>query len=159
MQLRKQLKWCEITDEENVGRGEIYFRLCRPLPFLDIGPLHADAWFWELGHGSMPVVDFETQRVKLWFCLESEEEKTGFKYVPGSHKNIYDYGGELRGGFIKPTFDEANYDLDIRSLTGGAGKFIIFNDRLLHGGEALYSGTRVSVELTLVIDKNWRKRK
>ena len=66
-ELNSQFKWFEITDEENIGFSEIYFRLCRPKPFKDVGPLHADAWFWELGHGEMPKVSFETQRVKFWF--------------------------------------------------------------------------------------------
>ena len=45
------------------------------------------------------------------------------------------------------------YDLEISSLGGNAGRFIVFNDRLLHGGEVLENGTRVSLEFTLVIAK------
>ena len=41
----------EISDENDVGREEIYWRIVRPNEGQDMGPLHADAWFWELGHG------------------------------------------------------------------------------------------------------------
>lgn len=153
-ELKSHFDWWEITDEENVGFGEVYFRLCRPSPFKDVGPLHADAWFWELGHGEMPKVSFETQRVKFWFCLEASESLTGFRYTPSSHTKTFDYGGEQRDGFVKPTFHEAAHDLSIKSLKGTSGKFIIFNDRLLHGGEVLNTGTRVSVEFTLVIPQS-----
>lgn len=149
--LNSQFDWYEITDEDNVGFSEVYFRLCRPKPFKDVGPLHADAWFWELGHGEMPQVNFDTQRIKFWFCLETDNTKTGLRYVPGSHKKQYDYGGEQRDGFIKPTFDETQHNLAISSLNGKPGKFIVFNDRLLHGGEILEKGTRVSLEFTLAI--------
>lgn len=43
-----------ISDEEEIGYPEIYWRLVRPTPHRDVGPLHADAWFWELGHGTTP---------------------------------------------------------------------------------------------------------
>ena len=152
-EMKLQFDWHEITDEENVGHPEVYFRLCRPDPFTDVGPLHADSWFWELGHGEMPKVDFDTQRIKFWFCLETEEAKTGFRFVENSHEKSYNYTGLQRDGFVKPTFDEATHDLSIESLIGKPGSFFVFNDRLLHGGEVLKSGTRVSCEFTLVIRK------
>lgn len=156
-ELRSQFDWHHITDEENVGFGEVYFRLCRPAPFKDVGPLHADAWFWELGHGEMPKTDFDTQRVKFWFCLETKESKTGFIFVPGSHKKKYNYTGEFRDGFVKPVFNKTDYNLKVESLCGKPGTFVVFNDLLLHGGEALGSGTRVSLEFTLVIHKKLKK--
>lgn len=41
----------KISDEENEGREEIFWRLVRPHQSSDIGPLHADGWFWDFGHG------------------------------------------------------------------------------------------------------------
>ena len=151
LNLKSKFDWYKISDEENMGFGEIYFRICRPLPYKDIGPMHADAWFWELGHGEMPKVNFDTQRIKFWFCLETKESKTGFRFVPGSHKKNYNYKSEYRDGFVKPTFKEEEYDLSIESLKGKPGTFIVFNDRLLHSGEPLNSHTRVSIEFTLVL--------
>jgi hypothetical protein len=150
-ELKAHFEWYNITDEENVGFPEVYFRLCRPEPFIDVGPLHADAWFWELGHGEMPKANFDIQRIKFWFCLETEEAKTGFRFVENSHKRDYNYAGIERDGFVKPTFDETKHDLLIKSFTGKPGSLIVFNDRLLHGGEILKSGTRVSLEFTLAI--------
>ena len=150
--LDKQLEWYEITDEEKSGWGEVYFRLCRPAPYVDVGPLHADAWFWELGHGKIPYREFSTKRVKIWFCLHADGDKTGFKFADGSHKKSYNYSGESRDGFVKPTFDESKYDLNIKSLKGNIGTFIVFNDCLIHSGEVLKSSTRVSLEFTLEIN-------
>ena len=102
----------------------------------------------------MPSTGFNTKRTKFWFCLHADGDKTGFRYANASHKKSFNYDGEQRDGFVKPTFDESKYDLDIRSLRGGSGTFIVFNDRLLHGGEVLTTDTRVSLEFTLVTKKN-----
>ena len=56
----------EISDEENVGREEIYWRLVRPNEKNDLGLLHADAWFWDLGHGITPD---DVIRVKIWIGI------------------------------------------------------------------------------------------
>lgn len=149
-ELKTCFDWWEITNEEGSGFYEVYFRLCRPAPYNDVGPVHADAWFWELGHGKMPKTNFETQRIKFWFSLETSEPSTGFKYAPKSHTEAFEYDGEHRDGLIKPIFEEMRYDISMKSLNGGPGRFIVFNDRLLHGGEVLNSGTRVSLEFTLL---------
>ena len=38
----------EITDEEGYGHPALYWRIVRPNSHNDIGPLHADKWFWDL---------------------------------------------------------------------------------------------------------------
>src|SRR5690348_10051266 len=43
-----------ISNEEEIYPEEIYWRIVRPQMKSDVGPLHADAWFWALGHGKMP---------------------------------------------------------------------------------------------------------
>jgi hypothetical protein len=43
----------EISDEEQLGRPNFYWRLVRPNTPQDIGPFHRDSWFWNISkvHG------------------------------------------------------------------------------------------------------------
>ena len=152
--LKSQIDWFQISDEENIGYPEVYFRLVRPSPCSDIGPLHCDAWFWELGHGEMPKVPFEVQRTKFWFSLYNQNNSTGFRYVNGSHQIKLSYSAEERDGLNKPFFEESLYQLDIEELNRKPGSFIVFNDNLLHGGYATEIDTRVSCEFTLILKQN-----
>lgn len=138
-----------ISDEENFGWPGIYWRLVRP-GNTDIGPLHADKWFWDLGHGQMPDGYY---RVKVWMSLFSEAGKSGLRVIPGSQlRDDWKYHGEMRNGMMKPVFDEQEADLDILNLPMNAGQMVIFHDKLLHGGMPNKSETsRVSLELTLLV--------
>lgn len=139
----------ELADEENIGREQIYWRIVRPNEKLDVGPLHADAWFWELGHGAMPK---NRKRVKVWVALYCEPGLNGLRLVPGSHKKEWRYHGEHRGGFLKPQIDEDENHLKPQLVDTKPGDAIVFHDRLLHGG-ALNRGnfTRISLEFTLFV--------
>lgn len=141
----------KITDEENVGREEIYWRLVRPNELGDIGPLHADAWFWELGHGAMPK---NTERVKVWVALYCEPGLNGLCLLPESHKKKWKYHGEYRDGFSKPQIDEDESKLNPELIHTKPGDAIVFHDRLLHGGvQNKGKFTRVSLEFTMLIKK------
>lgn len=141
----------EITDEENVGREEIYWRLVRPNEPSDMGPLHADAWFWELGHGAMPK---NTERVKVWIALYCEPGLNGLRLVPHSHKKEWKYHGEYRDGFSKPQIDEDENQLQAELICTKPGDAIVFHDRLLHGGAPNRGQhTRVSLEFTMLVKK------
>lgn len=139
----------DMADEENVGREGIYWRLVRPNEPADIGPLHADAWFWALGHGITPP---GFRRVKVWVAIYCEPGKSGLRIVPNSHQKRWPYWSEERHGFMKPCFDEAMVDLPIKLAMTAPGKAIVFSDLLLHGG-AVNTGyrTRVSVEFTMFV--------
>jgi hypothetical protein len=147
-ELKEELGEVLISDEEEIGYPEIYWRLVRPLPFIDVGPIHADAWFWDLGHGQTPKGH---QRIKFWFSLYNEVGQNGFCFVPSSHTQQYEYQSEVRHGFAKPVFDETKYDLKIDIFKSSPGDFIIFNDKLLHGGKAGGTLTRISMEFTLFV--------
>jgi hypothetical protein len=139
----------EISDEEDVGFEEMYWRLVRPDSASDVGPLHADAWFWELGHGKTPPGH---KRVKVWVSIFSEPGKNGFKYVLGSHKKQWKHHGEERDGFVKPQIDEDEASLGAVVFESRAGDAIVFHDRLLHGGAPGGSSTRVSMEFTIFVN-------
>lgn len=135
-----------ISDEDNIGHEEIYWRLVRPNSPTDVGPLHADAWFWDLGHGQTPA---GAQRVKVWISLYSEAGKNGFQFVPGSHQREWKYHGVHKHGIIKPQIDEDLTSLDRAIFNGKPGDAIVFHDRLLHGGIIGGTTTRVSLEFTI----------
>ena len=147
--LREQFGKIVVSDEEEVGWEELYWRLVRPGQPGDIGPLHADAWFWELGHGATPP---GTERVKVWIAIVTEPELSGLRVVPGSHLREWRYHGEHRHGFVKPVIDEDEKDLNPQLVPMNPGDAIVFHDRLLHGG-ALNQGqlTRVSLEFTMFV--------
>ena len=142
----------EISDEENVGREEIYWRLVRPNEKNDVGPLHADAWFWDLGHGT---TSDNKVRVKVWIGIYVEPGLSGFIYVPESHLKDWPYRSVLKDGFNKPLIDVSEGSLNPVFFKGEPGDVIIFHDKLLHGG-AIGKGenTRVSLEFTMFV-KPW----
>jgi hypothetical protein len=150
--LEKVTGGLEISSEEGSGYPEIYWRLVRPRPFLDTGPMHADAWFWELD----PNFDSSEHitRIKFWVGLWTEPSISGFKYVSGSHKTSFPYSSELRDGKKKPKFDHTDFDLEETHLESKAGTIIIFNDRLLHGGVPGNKYTRVSLEFTFFVSNS-----
>ena len=94
----------------------------------------------------------------FWFSLYNETGQNGFCYVPSSHKQNFEYQSETRHGFKKPVFDETKHDLNIQIFKSNPGDFIIFNDKLLHGGKAGGNQTRVSIEFTLFVNDNYLKK-
>ena len=140
-----------ISDEENLGRENLYWRLVRPDSPSDVGPMHADQWFWALGHGLAPD---DVQRVKIWIGIYCEKGQNGFRLVPGSHRRDWPYHGENRDGFVKPVIDISDGELDIHMFDGEPGDAIVFNDRMLHGGAVGGSRTRVSLEFTMFVKKD-----
>ena len=146
--LEDEFGYFEISDEDNVGHEEIYWRLVRPNSPTDVGPLHADAWFWDLGHGVTPR---GCKRVKVWIAIHCTPGKDGFKFVPGSHKHEWPYHGELRDGITKPKIGVSEKELDVVIFNSQPGEAIIFNDHLLHGGAVGQNETRVSLEFTMFV--------
>jgi hypothetical protein len=139
----------EISDEEGLGREEITWRIVRPRGARDTGPVHADRWFWHLGHGHTPP---GCRRVKVWVAVVTEPGLSGLRVVPGSHRRAWRYHGELRDGFVKPRIDEDVDRLDLRLLPTEPGDAVVFHDGLLHGGgESLGVATRVSFEFTMFV--------
>lgn len=136
-----------ISNEEEIHPEEIYWRIVRPGMAGDIGPVHADAWFWDLGHGKTPP---DTTRIKVWIPFYSEPGMNGLKVLPGSHRKAWPYHGEQRDGFVKPQADFDERTIPMQLLNIEPGTLVVFHDRLLHGG-AFNTGmtTRVSAEFTI----------
>jgi len=148
--LKKQLNIGSVATEEKCGWQEMYWRIVRP-GNSDIGALHADRWFWDLGHGDMTE---GMRRIKIWIAIEVESELSGLRVIPGSHlKGDWKYHGEVdHTGIAKPKFDEDESKLDIYNIPTNSGDFVVFHDDLIHGGMVNKSDTtRVSLEATLLI--------
>ena len=143
-----------ITDEDNLGYGNVYWRLVRPFQDADVGPLHRDQWFWSLNDHHMMPTGTNT-RIKLWAPLFSDLGKNGLLVEPFSHsRDDIEWVGELRHGIQKPVLltDPSSFNLELLHIQ--PGQAILFHDRLIHGGALNQSDeqTRVSIELTLAFD-------
>lgn len=150
-QLEEEFGEFLVSDEEEVGWEEFYWRIVRP-GNSDVGPLHADSWFWDAGHGKTPE---GRERVKVWLAIYCEKGRNGLRVIPGSHlRNDWRYHLVERDGFRKPQFDEEEDQLDIQVVPTDPADGIIFHDRLIHGGAPnLGNTTRVSLEFTLFVRK------
>lgn len=149
--LEQQLGAFNISNEEALQSEEIYWRLVRPNQPNDMGPLHADSWFWDLGHGTTPP---DKKRIKVWIALECEPGLNGLRLVPHSQKKQWRYHGEYRHGFVKPVLDEEEHTLGAEIMYTSPGDAVVFHDNLLHGGAPNHGKyTRVSMEFTIFAEK------
>ena len=156
--LRLQYGDLELSDEEHIGRWVVYWRIVRPFAPSDVGPMHADKWFWDLGYNNYALPDGFEDRVKVWLPVHVET-LSSLGIVPGSHlKDGWKWHGEMRHGVLKPAFDEPPGGVNPISLEAKPGDAVVFHDRLLHGG-ALNRGknTRVSFEFTVMFKSAERR--
>ena len=142
----------EISDEENLGYGNIYWRLVRPFKNADVGPIHRDSWFWHL-NDKFPKPIYKFSRIKVWIAIEAEAGKSGLMIENESHKRQdIKWEGEFRDGIMKPKLIDKSEEFEMKLVNTNPGDIILFNDDLIHGG-SLNTGknTRVSSEFTIFI--------
>jgi len=137
-----------ISGEDGVEPEEIYWRLVRPNSPSDVGPLHADEWFWRVGNWYTPV---GYRRLKIWISVYSEKGKNGFKLVQGSHRKEWKFSSEEKSGVYKPVIQEDEETLGATFFESNPGDAIVFHDKLLHGGSIGGVNTRVSMEWTMFV--------
>lgn len=134
-----------VTDEESLGFPNIYWRLVRANSPTDVGPVHADRWFWDLGHGFIPQ---GYKRVKVWMPLIQDDKHPSLMILPGSHKEEFAYDfREDAFGKRKPLFKNKEAIDRLIVAPVKVGQAIVFNDNLLHGGR-VSNLDRVSLEWT-----------
>jgi hypothetical protein len=137
-----------------ISHDELNWRLVRPNRPGDVGPLHADKWFWDAGYGygSMPA-GFD--RFKIWIAVHTEPGANGLCVKPGSHRREWRHHFEEKDGVRKPVFDEDPDEVGTELLPLAAGRMVMFHDELLHGGVVNRGTTcRVSIELTVLFDRD-----
>jgi hypothetical protein len=131
-----------------ISDDELNWRLVRPHADDDVGPVHADGWFWELGYGRIPP---GWDRFKIWVPIYSEVGANGLSVKPYSHlRRDWKRHAEVRHGMAKPVLDENVDELNMQLLPLEPGAMVMFHDALLHGG-VVNRGTRCRVSLELTI--------
>ena len=141
-----------ISDEEHLGRPNIYWRLVRPNEPQDVGPMHRDSWFWSLNK-NFPKPKYKFHRLKVWIAIFVEKGLNGLKVEPASqYRKDIKWAGEKRHGIEKPILITPPENIKSMLIETDPGQAIVFNDDLLHGG-SLNKGkySRVSVEFTMLI--------
>jgi hypothetical protein len=150
--LRESLEATGISDEEQIGRSNYYWRLTRPFLGEDVGPVHRDEWFWLLNN------DFGLnltglKRIKVWIAIQTEQGMNGLLVQPGSHK-LQDllWEGRFAGSINKPVLKTKIDPNSMILLPTPPGYGVIFDDKLLHGGALNQSRyCRCSIEFTLLV--------
>jgi hypothetical protein len=143
-QVRMSMGEFQITDEEDIGFGNVYFRLARPGRHEDVGPPHADSWFWEISGKATG------KRFKVWIPLWPTEGAAAFRFIPSSHrsKDRFRYEIVSKYGSRKPQIITEIPD-ELYKLHGSrSGVPIIFHDDLIHGGIVIDRDLRISIEFT-----------
>tara|TARA_Y100001968_G_scaffold43474_1_gene33476 strand:- start:1652 stop:2413 length:762 start_codon:yes stop_codon:yes gene_type:complete len=139
----------EISDDLNLGYPCFSFRIVRPNVPLDIGPLHADQWFIDIGATPNRVPKQPSKLIKFWIPLQSHSTLSNLIVVPRSHHNIQDYkykAVETSNG-IKPVINSEVLEKDTYMINNQIGEPVIFNMSLIHGGAInLSEKCRVSLE-------------
>ena len=69
--LRNIYEIIEITDEEKLGFGNIYWRIVRPNHQRDVGAFHRDSWFWEIDKKQY-LPNYNFKRLKVWISINTE---------------------------------------------------------------------------------------
>ena len=137
---------------------DLTWRLVRPHAEDDVGPVHADKWFWDLGNGEIPA---GWDRFKIWIPIFAEPGLNGLSVKPYSHlRDDWKRHSDFRHGKPKPVLDENVADLHMQLLPLSPGQMVLFHDALLHGG-AVNRGTRcrVSLEMTIFFRQDFETRK
>ena len=152
--LEQELGPIRISNEEELLAEEVTWRLVRPGCAEDVGPPHADSWFWALGHGRMPA---GYRRLKVWIPLYAEPGRNGILCAPGSHRLPHPpYRVERRGNIMKPILDVDPETLGLHLLPLEPGSVFAFHDDLLHGGAANTGTTcRISIEFTCLYEDGY----
>ena len=141
-----------ISDEENLGWPNLYWRIVRPSCSEDIGPLHRDSWFWEL-NSTYKKPNFAFKRIKVWIPIYTVKGENGLLVEPFSQKrNDILWTGEDRHGIQKPKLITDENCFSTKLLELEPGDSVLFNDNLIHGGSSNNSKyTRVSMEFTMLV--------
>lgn len=142
-----------------ISHDELNWRIVRPNQPTDVGPVHADKWFWDAGYGygSMKA---GYDRFKIWMAVYTEPGANGLCVKPHSHRQQWNHHFEEKDGVRKPVFDEDPDAIGLDLLPLAPGSMVMFHDELLHGGVVNRgSSCRVSIELTVLFDRAEAERR
>lgn len=145
--LRKEFGELAFSQKVNKKKPDVYWRLVRPNKKTDVGPIHADEWFWAANNWKTP----KSKKVlKVWMLLSDNLDK-GLSVIPYSFKKKdWVYKKEYKDDIFKPKFNKKKNLYKIKPLKTPKGKILVFNYGLLHSGLINKSNeTRISLEFSL----------
>lgn len=157
--LKERLNVRRVSDEENLGRSNFYWRLTRPNVDGDIGPYHRDEWFWKLNKDFGEDLN-GLKRIKVWIAVQTEQGLNGLLIQRSSHlRKDLEYEVRETNTIKKPSLTTNVERSEMELVDCKPGEGIIFHDKLLHGG-ALNQGSlcRCSIEFTFIVDDCISKR-
>ena len=146
----------EISDDLLLGFPCLSFRIVRPLQPKDVGPLHADQWFIDIGVQPVRNPKFKSQLIKFWMPVYVKAETSNLLVIPKSHKNKekYKYSIEKTHNGLKPIISKKIKKTETIMIKNENGSPIIFNMDLIHGGALNKSKKcRVSLEFEFFASK------
>ena len=154
-ELSKKYGKIEISDEEAAGWPQIYWRITRPGREEDVGPAHADGWFWDSNDWKMPTG--YKYRTKVWISIQTEKGKNGLYVVDSKDiKSDREIGYRVvkKSGKLKPIINKNIEEQEKQLIGTEAGDAIVFGDKLIHGGYVNKGeAPRVSIEFTICHNK------
>lgn len=143
---------CSITNEIHRAKPEVVWRIVRPFEAGDVGPLHADSWFWSINSWTIP-----RHRVctKFWILLNGGEGPSGLVVAPGSQLDSGRMFDVVQAdGIFKPVIKKSIPDDQLEYLYIKTGQGVMFSYDLVHGGAVTQANSsRVSIEFTIESDK------
>ena len=126
----------QIRDILKKGYPSFSFRIVRPLYESDIGPMHADQWFIDIGATKGEKSNNKKQIIKFWVPINVDSETSNLIIIPNSHKNKEKYKYDIiktKNG-IKPLIRDEFDKKTIYMIKNKNGFPIIFHMNLIHGG-------------------------
>ena len=139
-----------VSDEENLGYPNFYWRLVRPNAASDVGPVHRDSWFWQLNSDIFPSYS-SYSRIKCWVDILTAEGLNGLLVEPNSHKRTdIIWHGEYRHGIKKPLLDMKPDQIDTLMVPTKKGQCILFKMIYYGGSFNLDCRPRISFEFTIL---------
>ena len=143
-----------ISDEEELGYPNIYWRLVRPNKEEDVGDIHKDKWFWDINTNQVMPVG-KTKRYKIWIPLISDTLKNTLEFVSFSQLNPnIRWAKKKKNNQEKPILIDRHYIEEVECSNCRNNFPILFHDEILHRGP-VYRGksSRVSIEFTLCVSE------
>lgn len=139
-----------FSDMVEKGKPDIFWRLVRPMKKKDVGPIHADSWFWKANNIKIKK-GYKT--LKFWMMISSNCHQ-GLGVIPFSqHKKKWVYDIKYSDGLYKPNFkiNKNKFRYKPRIIKTDFSDYILFNYDLLHYGALNTTNvTRCSLEMTFL---------
>ena len=147
----------EISDDLMQGFPTLSFRIVRPSQIRDVGSLHADQWFIDIGVQPKRNLNLKSQLIKFWMPINVEHQTSNLLIIPDSQKNKdkYKYHVVDTKNGSKPIIKNDVPKEEIFMIKNKNGVPVIFNMNLIHGGALNKSKEcRVSIEFEFFASDN-----